>query len=227
MSGHDSAYPAVEPAAPICLEGARKRVLDTARTRLVVTAIVFILMFAVTGGRLVELSILGAESGPRVTRHASGQAVGRADITDRNGVLLATSLPAASLYADPKLIMDAGEAADALVRLFPDLHRSWLMSRLTTASRFEWVRRHLTPVEQQAVIALGIPGLSFKQEYRRIYPHGQMAAHVLGHTDVDGRGIAGIELSFDRQLKAGEPLRLSLDVRLQHILAEELSTAKK
>jgi cell division protein FtsI (penicillin-binding protein 3) len=76
---------------PVCLEGTRKRVLNTARTRLIVTAIVFVLMFTVTAGRLVELSILGAESGPRVTRHASGQAVGRADITDRNGVLLATT----------------------------------------------------------------------------------------------------------------------------------------
>lgn len=219
--------PNVEPAGPICLEGARKRVLDTARTRLVVTAIVFVLMFAVTGGRLVELSILGADSGPRVTRHASGQPVGRADITDRNGVLLATSLPSGSLYADPKVIMDADEAADALLRLFPDLHRPWLISRLTASSRFEWIRRHLTPVEQQAVIALGIPGLSFKQEYRRIYPHGQTAAHVLGHTNVDGEGIAGIELSFDQQLKEGRPLRLSIDVRLQHILTDELHAAKK
>jgi cell division protein FtsI (penicillin-binding protein 3) len=227
MTDYDIARPAAaDPAPPICLQGARKRILDTARTRLVFTTIVFVLMFAVTGGRLIKLSIHGAESGPRVTRHASGQAMGRADITDRNGVLLATSLPAASLYADPKLIMNAKEAADALVRLFPDLHRPWVMSRLTAASRFEWIRRHLTPHEQQAVIALGLPGLSFKDEYRRIYPHGQTAAHVLGHTDVDGRGIAGIELAFEQQLKNGEPLRLSLDVRLQHILAEELHAAK-
>lgn len=212
---------------PVCLEGTRKRVLNTARTRLIVTAIVFILMFTVTAGRLIELSILGADSGPRVTRHASGEALGRADITDRNGVLLATSLPSASLYADPKTIMDANEAADALVRLFPDLHRPWLLARLTAPSRFEWIRRHLTPAEQQAVIALGIPGLSFQDEYRRIYPHGQTAAHVLGHTNVDGEGIAGVELAFDEQLKSGKPLRLSLDVRLQHILGEELQTAKK
>jgi cell division protein FtsI (penicillin-binding protein 3) len=228
MSGGDGVVLSAAAIAegPVCLEGTRKRVLNTARTRLIVTAIVFVLMFTVTAGRLVELSILGAESGPRVTRHASGQAVGRADITDRNGVLLATSLPSASLYADPKLIMDVNEAATALVRLFPDLHRPWLLSRLTAASRFEWIRRHLTPAEQQAVIALGIPGLSFQTEYRRIYPHGQTAAHVLGHTNVDGQGIAGIELAFEEQLKSGKPLRLSLDVRLQHILNEELQTAK-
>lgn len=224
-SGHGSVLLS-DTGAPICLDGARKRVLETARSRLAVTAIVFILMFAVTVGRLVELSAMGAENGPRVTRHASAQMIGRADIVDRNGVILATSLPSASLYADPKQIMDADAAVSALMRIFPDLDRAVLKARLTASTRFEWIRRHLTPEEQHAVNAQGIPGLGFKAEYRRIYPHGQTAAHVLGLTDVDGRGIAGVELAFDESLKNGEPLRLSIDVRLQHILAEELRAAQ-
>jgi cell division protein FtsI (penicillin-binding protein 3) len=210
----------------VCLEGVRKRVLETARSRLAVTAIAFILMFAVTVGRLMEISIAGADAGPRVTRHAGARMPGRADITDRNGAILATSLPAASLYVDPKLITHPEAAAAALTRVLPDLDRDELMARLTASSRFEWIRRHLTPAEQRDVNALGLPGLKFKDEYRRIYPHGQAAAHVLGYTDVDGRGIAGVELTFDRELREGEPLRLSLDIRLQHILAEELEAAR-
>lgn len=216
-----------DSGTPICLEGARKRVLETARSRLAVTAIVFILMFAVTVGRLVEISIMGAETGPRVARHIGAQTAGRADITDRNGVILATSLPSASLFADPKLIMDADKAAAKLVRIFPDLDRDALVSRLSASSRFEWVRRHLTPAEQLAVNGLGLPGLGFKAESRRIYPHGQMAAHILGFTNIDGQGIAGVELEFDDALRNGQPLRLSIDVRLQHILAEELASAKE
>ncbi|MBL8660708.1 MAG: penicillin-binding protein 2 [Rhodospirillales bacterium] len=215
-----------EDGAPICLEGVRKRVLETARSRLAITAIFFILMFAVTVGRLVELSVMGAEAGPRVSRHASAQMAGRADITDRNGVILATSLPSASLYADPKQIMDPVKAAAALTRIFPDIDRAQLVERLTAPTRFEWIHRHLTPSEQQAVNALGMPGLSFKDDYRRIYPHNQMAAHVVGLTDVDGHGIAGAELEFDESLKKGQPLRLSIDVRLQHIVTEELLAAK-
>ncbi len=218
--------PLSDSGAPICLDGVRKRVLETARSRLAVTAIFFILMFAVTVGRLVELSVMGAEAGPRVSRHATAQMAGRADIIDRNGVILATSLPTASLYADPKLIMDPVKAAAALMRIFPDLDRVALVERLAASTRFEWIRRHLTPTEQQAVNALGLPGLSFKEEYRRIYPHGQMAAHVVGLTDVDGHGIAGAEMEFDESLKNGQPLRLSIDVRLQHIVAEELLAAK-
>ena len=166
-----STSPLEDGGTPICLEGARKRILETARSRLAIIAIAFILMFAVTTGRLVEISIMGADNGPRVTRHAGAQMAARADITDRNGVILATSLPSASLYADPKLIMDADDAASALIRIFPSLNHATLMAQLTAPSRFEWIRRHLTPTEQQAVNALGLPGLSFKKEYRRIYPH--------------------------------------------------------
>ncbi len=212
---------------PICLDGAHKRVLETARSRLAITAVVFILAFAITVGRLVDLTVLGDADGPRVARHGAKPMVGRADIVDRNGVILATSLPTASLYADPTQIMDPAAAVDALASIIPDLDRNALLARLTTPGcRFIWIRRHLTPEEHYAINGLGLPGLLFKTEYRRIYPHGQMAAHVLGGTDVDGRGIAGVEYEFDRQLGDGEPLRLSIDVRLQHILAEELGAAK-
>jgi cell division protein FtsI (penicillin-binding protein 3) len=86
-----------------------------------------------------------------------------------------------------------------------------------------WIRRNLTPRQQFEVNRLGIPGLFFQREERRVYPHGNLTSHVVGFSDVDNRGLAGAEQSFDERLKtSNEPLRLSIDLRVQHAVREEL-----
>src|SRR5690606_10505284 len=91
---------------------------------------------------------------------------------------------------------------------------------------FVWIKRNLTPQEQYEVNRLGIPGLHFQSEEQRVYPQGSLTAHVVGFTDIDSRGLAGIEQSFDDVLRGGRrPVQLSIDVRLQHILREELGRA--
>ena len=153
-------------------------------------------------------------------------AAGRADIVDRNGVLLATSLNTASLYANPHQILDAREAADKIARALPGLERGEVLGKLTSDRAFVWIKRHLTPDQQYAVNAAGVPGLYFQHEERRIYPQGNLFAHVLGFTGIDGSGLAGVEKTFDDTLRSGTtPLRLSVDVRVQHILHEELEAS--
>jgi cell division protein FtsI (penicillin-binding protein 3) len=89
-----------------------------------------------------------------------------------------------------------------------------------------WLKRNLTPRQQQAVNRLGLPGIYFQPETKRVYPQGNLTAHLVGYTDVDSRGLAGVERSFDDLLQGGErPLQLSIDVRVQHILHEELNRA--
>ena len=223
---HRSAFPAV--AERIRLDGIRKQALETGRNRLLVTGIVMALAFVVIAGRLVDLTVLGPGAEPLLAASPQTRpsAAGRADIVDRNGVILATSLPTASLYADPGAVLDAEEAARELVGVLPRLDPDKVLAKLRSKGRFVWLSRNLTPEQTYQVNRLGLPGLSFQQGERRIYPHGSAGAHVLGYTDVDGRGIAGIEKQFDHALRiGGRPLRLSLDLRVQSLLHQELSAA--
>ncbi|MCE2509963.1 MAG: penicillin-binding protein 2 [Alphaproteobacteria bacterium] len=209
---------------------AHHQAIETGRTRLFLLATLMMLAFLAVGVRLIELTLFREGSEPRIanaTPPASWQTE-RADILDRNGEILATSLRTASLYADPVRVLDPQAAARALARLLPRANRKEILERLRSKRRFTWIRRHLTPQQQYAVNRLGIPGLYFQQEEHRVYPHGHLAAHVVGFTGVDNRGLAGIEKSFDAALRQGSgPLRLSLDIRVQHILADEIGKAMR
>jgi len=225
-----TAYRKPWEARRIRIDGARKQAIETGRNRVVVTAVVFGLAFAAIAGRLVDLTVLNQPGEPQVTQRAEKPSwtAERADIVDRNGVILATSLPSVSLYADPSEVLDPAAAADNLLTVLPDLDRDDAVARLSGDGRFVWLRRNLTPTQHYEINRLGIPGLQFQHGFRRVYPHGETAAHLLGLTDVDGRGIAGVERSFDESLREGtEPLRLSVDLRVQAILREELEKRRR
>ena len=209
------------------IEGARKQAMETGRNRLLVTGIVLSLAFAAIGVRLVDLTVFQAGGEPRLAQIESNPEVasGRADIVDRNGILLATSLPTASLFADPSAVLNAQEVADKLITELPELNRQELLGKLKTKSRFVWITRNLTPKQHYKVNRLGLPGLGFQRGERRVYPHGRLAAHALGLTDVDGRGIAGLEQNFDRALRAGNRIQVSLDIRIQSMMRQELAAA--
>jgi len=212
------------------IDGVGKESMETARSRVLVAAALFAAGFLVLALRLVDLGLFErvAETAPRYQPETAVVA-GRADIVDRNGVLLATSLRTASLYADPKLVLDAEDATNKLMVALPDLNRAEVLSRLNSHGRFEWIKRDLTPEEEWRVNSLGIPGLAFEEEDRRVYPQGALASHILGFVDVDGNGLAGVERFFDNRLggsgMTGQPLRLSVDMRIQHVLREEMAAA--
>ncbi len=212
--------------ARIFLEGSRTQALETGRTRLLVAGAVFALAFLAIGWRLIDISLLTQGFEPRIaaTPTAPQLETGRADILDRNGVVLATSLPTASLYANPRQVRNPEDAAARLVRALPELSVTEVMAKLATDRSFIWLKRRLTPRQHYAVNRLGIPGLYFQREQRRFYPHDRLTAHSIGFTDVDDRGLAGVEQSFDEVLRgSAEPLVLSLDLRVQYVLARELS----
>lgn len=151
----------------------------------------------------------------------------RADILDRNGERLATSVSVFSLYADPSNIWDPREVASQLVSVLPDLDFDTVLERLSDPEReFAWIQRGLTPVQRKAVFELGLEGLNFREESRRYYPKGALAGHVLGFTDVDGKGIGGLEYSMEVRLTSStEPLRLTIDASIQYSLEAELAAA--
>ena len=220
--------PTRDPPAPIKLDGVSKMALETGRTRLLVAGFVFALAFLAIGLRLVELGALHPAEEPQVADSETAEPfnAGRADIVDRNGVVLATTLPTQSLYADPHQVRNVEETAVALAGVLPELSPDELVSQLSLDRSFVWIKRDLTPRQQYEVNRLGLPGLHFQREMDRVYPLGPLTAQIVGFTDVDGNGLAGLERAFDTRLRSqDEPLRLSVDVRVQYVLAEEIAAA--
>jgi cell division protein FtsI (penicillin-binding protein 3) len=223
-----SLEPQPDPASLIVLDGTINQCLEVGRTRLLVAGLVFTMAFLVVGLRLVGLSLLTDGREPRVveTHRATAFESVRADIVDRNGIVLATTLPTASLYANPRQILDPAATARRLAAALPEIPEHALAAKLAGDSGFVWLKRKLTPRQQHEVNSLGIPGLYFQREPDRIYPHGPLAAHVVGFAGVDNRGLAGIEQAFEQRLRgSARPLELSLDLRVQHILSAELASA--
>jgi cell division protein FtsI (penicillin-binding protein 3) len=216
-----------EPTTRHHIDGHRKKALEVGHARIVMGAALFLAVFIAIAVRLVEVGGLGQNQEPSM---AAAQevpvVVQRADILDRNGVVLATNVRTASLYADPRRVPDAAAAAHRLVEVLTELSEAQLAAKLSLDSSFVWLKRNLTPQQQYEVNRLGIPGLHFQYEEKRVYPQGSLVSHVVGFTDIDGRGLAGIEQSFDDVLGAGaHPVTLSLDLRIQHIVRQELTNA--
>jgi cell division protein FtsI (penicillin-binding protein 3) len=205
------------------------RPVEIGRTRLIVAGIVFAIGFMAVAGRLVDAMVIGpamveaSEPSDAVTATAQ-----REDIVDRNGLLLATSVVTKSLYANPSEILSVENATAKLLSVLPELDADDIRERLSLDRQFIWLQRNLTPAEYLAVHRLGVPGFYFLDEPRRIYPQGSLTAHVVGFTDVDGHGLSGVEQSFDEELLADQgPVALSIDLRVQHILREELARGEE
>jgi cell division protein FtsI (penicillin-binding protein 3) len=214
------------PCALVVPEGPARQALEACRSRLFFTSVLFACVFAVVALRIVEVVVLeggSAQSHMPRFRIPAPPVPARADVVDRNGKLLAATLDSPSLYANPKQILDPADAARKLVQAFPSLKSDEVYAKLTSAKSFVYIKRHLTPREQYEANQLGIPGLQFQHEERRVYPDGTLTSHVVGYTGIDNSGFAGIERGLDDALKDRQgPLQLSLDLRIQYVLREEL-----
>ncbi len=210
-------------------DGVGKRAVDNARGRVRVAMAVFALVFAAISLRLVDLGLLSGEVTDKRVLAAAMDVAPRADIVDRNGVLLATDLTAISVYAQIPKVLNAHDSALKLAGVLPGVSADLLERKFSSDSKFIWVKRKVTPAEYDAVNRLGLPGIGFQREVERVYPHGNLAAHMIGYTNVDGRGLAGVERYFDDRMRKegprGEPLRLALDVRVQHALRNEIAAS--
>lgn len=209
---------------------ASKAVLKKTRSRILIVLALFFVFYGVIIARMTHLTlaneIASLEAGDEPVTNENAQSViniRRGDILDRNGNLLATSLSTSSLYADPKMIWDADEAARKLISVFPDLTYDDMLKKLQSKRRFIWLKRNLTPKQVYAANRLGIPGVNFLEESRRVYPYGSLTAHVMGYADVDGKGLAGVERAMDNALlQSKADLVTTIDIRMQHILHREL-----
>lgn len=206
-----------------------------AERRLKFTASCFVLGFMVIGIKMGAIAASEAREPTTVGLSGAGIVNERADITDREGRVLATNVTATALYAQPHMMVDPVAAAQGLAAIFPDMNAETWSRRFTSGSKFFWLKGNISPEQQQAVHDLGEPGLLFGQREMRLYPNGPLAAHVLGGArygaqDVRAaeiKGIAGIEKTFNAYLsdpaQEGAPLRLSLDLTVQTAVEQVLS----
>lgn len=207
---------------------AERAYLARSRYRFRLACLAFALGFLAIGGRLVTLGFAdtGQNSGGL---YDISSTVHRPDIFDRDRRLLATDIKGATLYADPARVIDIDELAEQITSVLPDVKAKDLRARLRQGGRFVRIKRELTPKQQAEIHELGLPGLGFIEEYRRVYPVGATAGHVVGLVDVDNKGLAGIEKFIDDNpqltMTGDEAIDLSLDLGVQYVLREELGSA--
>ncbi|HMO27786.1 penicillin-binding protein 2 [Enterovirga sp.] len=208
---------------------------DQSSARVGIVGLAFLGLFGTIGGRLAYLAVAPGEP-ESIRRFASAASVAsRPDIIDRNGEVLATDVRMVSIFAEPRNIIDKDEAVELITAVLPDVNANELRAKLNKKRGFVWVKREATPKEQAEVHRLGIPGVGFVPESKRVYPNGVAAAHVLGFANIDNVGIAGIEkyidssglqelngLGFARQANDLKPVQLSIDLRIQHAMRDEL-----
>ncbi len=212
---------------------AQRAAVEGSRSRLLFAALAFLLLYGVLALRLTWATILHPILPPPAVLAAmkpvldvTPPAPSRADITDRHGTILAVSLPGAELYADPRQVPDAQVAAARLAQVLPDLDEAATAQKLGSGKDFVYLDRKLTPPEELAVNALGIPGVYFEGGDKRHYPEGRLAGHILGGVTVGSVGIAGVEDYFNQRLTHDpRPLALSIDAGIQSIVHDELAAA--
>lgn len=208
------------------------------QNRIRLLSILFVLGFTTLIGQLFRIVLTAPADDRSKELVAHQERIPRPDIVDRNGVVLATDIAVASLYADPRKILDVDEAIELLTAAVPDLIGKELRQKLTQPGRaFVWLKRQVSLQERDSVYNLGLPGIGFVNERRRVYPQGRLTSHAVGYVDLDTKGIAGIEKYLDDQgaiytaslagsdKTSAAPAQMSIDVRVQHVVTQELEKA--
>ena len=201
---------------------------NTIKIRLVIVILGFFLFFGVLS---IKLIFVASVDSVEASKFLGRTDMFRRDIVDRYGNLLAVNLPVASLYAKPRKVVDSEILAQKLLQVFPELEKRKILELLDSSKKFVWIKRDISPKQQEDIYNLGIPGLEFEREQKRIYTYGNLLSHVVGYVGRDMEGLAGIEKFFDKMLttqdednhSSNSSLQLSIDVRVQNILAEEIA----
>ncbi|MBO7243741.1 MAG: penicillin-binding protein 2 [Alphaproteobacteria bacterium] len=208
-----------------CLDDATKGVLQKASGRIAFLMFVFSCCFLVIVGKLFYMTVLSYQSRtftPSVLKMDLN--IARHNILDRNGMILATSVPTKDLSINPKEVKpkDRLIVAENLSKVLPGVSKEDVLKKITQGGSFRYIKRNITPVEQKDVNWLGYYFLEETDGEKRVYPQGSLFAHLLGSVDIDNKGTAGLEKSYEKELQEND-LTLSLDISVQEMVARVLS----
>jgi cell division protein FtsI (penicillin-binding protein 3) len=210
-----------------------------ARVRVGLAILAFCAVYAVIAAKLISFAVVSESHSGRRTASQDALATARPDIVDRNGEILATDVKTPSLFGEPRRIIDRDEAIELLTATLPDLDTAEVRERLSSKKGFVWLKREITPRQQHDIHRLGIPGIGFLRENKRVYPAGPVVSHLIGHVNIDNQGIAGMEKWLDGNgladlHRAGfavdrlqKPVELAVDLRVEHAMRDELLKAKE
>ncbi|HEV2364654.1 MAG TPA: penicillin-binding protein 2 [Caulobacteraceae bacterium] len=198
---------------------------DDARLRIFFVLVLFAAAFVALALGATKAALFSGLDRPGETAEAAPGA--RGDIVDRNGRLMATDVIRYALYVEPKDVADKAATAAALIQVIPGLDRARLDKVLDGDGPAYFIAGDLTPEVKEKIFDLALPGLSFQEQQARAYPLGEMTAHLIGFASKDGRGLSGVERAYDGLLRgrSGAPLVLSIDLRVQGALHDELAAA--
>ncbi len=211
------------------LAGHRQMLLAHARTRLMICLLLFVAIAGILGLRLVDLAVL--HKNDRDLRDAFAPPLPpRGDIFDRNGIELARTFDAVAVAVAPRRIVgDPHALAQSLAAILPDKTPGQIYFELTHPGAFRYIARRVLPAQAKRINDLGEPAITLEREPERLYPNTNLAAHVVGYTDIDGHGKYGMERALDARLTdpatRGKPVFLALDSRVQQALENELGAA--
>lgn len=197
----------------------------------------FILAYGVIAGKLILYGSGVFKSKEKAIVQILKPTKARPLILDRNGEVLATDIKKYSVYVEADKLIEKDKAARLLAQALPQYtNQMKLLVEFESGRNFFWVARNINEEERERVFRLGLPGVVLEKENRRFYPNGNLAAHVLGSTDIDNRGTSGFEKYIDQTgindlEKMGlpvtqdelKPFELSIDLRVQHALRDELA----
>lgn len=205
-----------------CLDAKTKSVLQKSQFRISIIVGCLLVLFSILIGRLFYLTVMNYHPKsfkPSVLK--TEYILNRKRILDRNGVVLAMTLPTTNLYVNPHQIDNPDETARQLMSVFPEMSYDELYKKLSAPENFRYIKHNLTPKELQRLQLVGNPYLKEEKQEKRSYPHGRLFAHVLGGVDLDNNGTAGLELAYD-DILAQEDVVLSLDATVQGIVHQTL-----
>jgi cell division protein FtsI (penicillin-binding protein 3) len=205
-----------------------------AKARIGLAILAFGAVYVAIAARLVMFAVVPENHFTKRGVAREAVATARPDILDRNGLVLATDVRAPSLFAEPRRLIDVDEANELLTAVLPDMDPAELRERLGSRRGFVWLKREITAKQRQDIYRLGLPGVGFLSENKRVYPNSAEVSHLIGHVNIDNQGIAGMERWLDKQgLQAlhlaglatdqeQKPVELAVDLRVQHAMRDEL-----
>lgn len=187
--------------------------------RIMVGVMGFVLAYAVVGFRLLDTCVLAnaRDEGDKIAYKVS-ENLHRADIVDRNGTIVATSLPTQDLEINPSKLLKPKATTEKLMEIFPDLQSKFdeTYHKLKNSKKHLVLKRNLTPNQQFKIMAIGNPGLEFSNDEKRVYPHKNLMGHVVGLVDIDNNGVAGLEKGLNERITTSDvPVKLTIDLGVQ------------
>ena len=197
--------------------------LKNIHQRVFFSIVVFIIFYSLIFIQIFNIMIFSKYFNKELSKNIIQvkQIENRGDIFDRNGILLASTIKSYSLFANPKKIKEIDILTKKLATIL-DISQKHIKSKLSKDTNFVWIKRNITPREHQEIINLGEIELKTTNENLRIYPYREITSHIVGFSNIDGKGLSGIERGLQNKLDSGENVKLSLDVRIQNSTRNEL-----